>query len=91
MQVTELQTGDVDDASLKAPSDYKVVDMGEQMKAMGAQLEQAKAAQAAQAGEAKKAQAPDSSRKAQPTAEAEAKEAAKQALRKGMGGLMRRP
>jgi hypothetical protein len=94
MQITDLQTGDVDDASLKAPSDYKVVDVGEQMKAMGAQLEQAKAAQAAQqaqSSEAKKAQAPDSSSKAQPSAEAEAKEAAKQALRKGMGGLMRRP
>jgi hypothetical protein len=97
MQITELHTGDVDDAILKAPADYAVVDMGEQMKAMGAQLEQAKAAQNAQAAQAGQAegQAADSTPSMKAAAAEAAKEAAKQGaaekVKKGLGGLLRRP
>jgi hypothetical protein len=101
MEVTELKSGNVDDAMLVAPADYKVTDMGEQTKAMAAQLEQAKAAnaQAAQAGQAQAGEAaevkPDSGPSAKGVAKeaaAEAaKEAAKQGLRKGFGGLLKRP
>ena len=101
MEVTELKSGNVDDAMLVAPADYKVMDMGEQTKAMAAQFEQAKAAnaQAAQAGQAQAGEAaevkPDSGPSAKGVAKdaaAEAaKEAAKQGLRKGFGGLLRRP
>ena len=97
MEVTELHTGDVDDAILKAPADYAVVDMGEQMKAMGAQMEQAKAAQNAQAAQAGQAegQAADSTPSMKAAAAEAAKEAAKQGaaekVKKGLGGLLRRP
>jgi hypothetical protein len=103
MEVTELQAGNVDDALLKAPADYKVVDLGEQTKAMAKQLEEAKAtqdAQAAQAGQAPgqvdaAAAAPDSSPSLKAAAAEAAKEAAKQKagdkIKKGFGGLLRRP
>ena len=98
MEVTELKSGNVDDAMLVAPADYKVTDMGEQTKAMAAQFEQAKAANA-QAGHAQPGEAaevkPDSGPSAKGVAKeaaAEAaKEAAKQGLRKGFGGLLKRP
>ena len=51
MEVTELKAGNVDDALLVPPSDYQVMDMGEQTKAMAAQMEQQRAAQASQAGQ----------------------------------------
>ena len=97
MEVTELHTGDVDDAMLKAPADYAVVDMGEQMKAMGAQLEQARAAQNAQAAQSGQAQGqvPDSTPDMKAAAAEAAKQAAKQAatekVKKGLGGLLHRP
>ena len=97
MEVTELKAGNVDDALLVAPSDYQVMDMGEQTKAMAAQMEQAKAAQAAQqAGQPADAAAqPDSAPGAKSVvkeaAGEAAKEAAKQGIRKGLGGLIRRP
>jgi hypothetical protein len=96
MEVTELKSGNVDDAMLVAPADYKVMDMGEQTKAMAAQFEQAKAAnaQAAQAGQAtevKPDSGPSAKAAAKDAAAEAAKEAAKQGLRKGFGGLLRRP
>jgi hypothetical protein len=100
MQITELRAGDVDDAMLKPPADYAVVDMGEQMKAMGAQLEQAKAAQATQAGDTQAAAVqgqaqPDSTPGMKAAAIEAAKEAAKQRaaekVKKGLGGFLRRP
>ena len=103
MVVTELHSGDVDDALLKAPADYQVVDMGAQMKAMGAQLQEAKAAQAAQASQAGQAQggqasgtaAADSTPGMKAAAVEAAKEAAKQGaaekVKKGLGGFLRRP
>jgi hypothetical protein len=97
MEVTDLQSGNVDDALLKVPSDYTVVDMGEQTKAMAAQMEQAKAAQATQAGEpqANGAAVPDSSPSLKAAAAEAAKEAGKQKagdkIKKGLGGLLRRP
>ena len=101
MEVTELKAGNVDDALLKAPSDYTVTDMGEQTKAMAAQMEQAKATRAAQQagqpqGQLEAGQAPDStSPSVKDAAAAAAKEAAKQAatekVKKGLGGLLRRP
>ena len=100
MTVTELQSGDVDDALLKAPADYEVVDMGAQMKAMGAQMEQAKAAEAAQAGQAQSSDAQgqavqDSTPSMKAAAAEAAKEAAKQGaaekVKKGIGGFLRRP
>ncbi|MDB4881833.1 MAG: hypothetical protein JWL95_599 [Gemmatimonadetes bacterium] len=101
MLVTELHSGDVDDAALKAPADYEVVDMGAQMKAMGAQLEQARSAQA-QAnqggqvhGEAQTSPATDSTPDMKAAALEAAKEAAKQKaaekVKKGLGGFLRRP
>ncbi|MEO6526766.1 MAG: hypothetical protein ABIP93_09100 [Gemmatimonadaceae bacterium] len=102
MLVTELHAGDVDDALLKAPADYEVVDMGAQMKAMGAQMEQVKAAQAAQGqapgqapGEARGPAAADSTPDMKAAAIEAAKEAAKQGaaekVKKGLGGFLRRP
>lgn len=101
MEVTELKAGNVEDAMLVAPADYQVMDMGEQTKAMAAQLEQAKAAnaQASQAGQAQSGQSaevkPDSGSSvkgaAKEAAAEAAKEAAKQGLRKGFGGLLKRP
>jgi hypothetical protein len=96
MEVTELQSGNIDDALLVAPSDYQVMDMGAQTKAMAAQAEQNKAAeaQAAQAGQPAEAAQPDSA----PSAKAAAKEAGGEAVKdaakkglRGMGGLLRRP
>ena len=95
MEVTELKAGNVDDALLVPPADYQVMDMGEQTKAMAAQMEQAKAAQSAeQAGQPADAAQPDSAAIGkgvvkEAAAEA-AKEAAKQGLR-GLGGRLRRP
>jgi hypothetical protein len=98
MELTELKAGDVDDALFVPPADYQVMDMGEQTKAMAAQMEQAKAAQAAQAGqpaEAATATHPDSSpsmkEAAKKTAEQAAKDAATAGVKKGLGGLFRRP
>jgi hypothetical protein len=94
MEVTELKAGDIDDALLVAPSDYQVMDMGEQTRAMAAQAEQnkAQAGQAADAAQAPKADSGASVKGAVKDAAAEAaKEGAKQGLRKGFGGLLRRP
>ena len=97
MEITDLQAGDVDDALLKPPADYKVVDMGEQTKAMAKQLEDARATQAAQAGQPGQADAAvaDSTPSMKAAAAEAAKEAAKQKagekIRKGLGGLLRRP
>ena len=97
MEVTELKAGNVDDAMLVAPADYQVMDMGEQTRAMAAQAEQNKS-QAAQAGQpADAAQAPKADSGAgvkgavKDAAAEAAKEGAKQSLRKGFGGLLRRP
>ena len=93
MEVTELQAGNVDDAQLVPPSDYQVLDMGEQTKAMATQMEQAKAAQAAEQGGQPAAAAPDSAAGKSVVKEAAGegvKEAAKQGLR-GLGGRLRRP
>jgi hypothetical protein len=93
MEVTELKAGDVDDALLVPPTDYQVMDMGEQTKAMSAQMEQAKAAQAAeQAGQpAAAADSAAGEKSVVKEAAGEAvKEAAKQGLR-GLGGRLRRP
>jgi len=93
MEVTELKAGNVDDALLVAPPDYQVMDMGEQTRAMAAQAEQNKA----QAGQPADAQAPKAdsgsgAKGAVKDAAAEAaKEGAKQSLKKGFGGLLRRP
>lgn len=97
MEITDLQAGNVDDALLKAPADYKVVDLGEQTKAMAKQFEDAKATQAAQAGQPAPADSavPDSTPSMKAAAAEAAKEAAKQKagekIRKGLGGLLRRP
>jgi hypothetical protein len=100
MEITDLQAGNVDDALLKPPADYKVVDLGEQTKALGKQLEEAKAAQAAQDGQPQgqadaSAAVPDSTPSMKAAAAEAAKEAAKQKagekIRKGLGGLLRRP
>ena len=94
MEVTELKAGNVDDALLVPPSDYQVMDMGEQTKAMAAQMEQAKAAQSAeQAGQPAEAAQPDTAAGKSVVKEAAGeavKEAAKQGLR-GLGGRLRRP
>jgi len=95
MEVTELKAGNVDDALLVAPSDYQVMDMGEQTKAMAAQMEQQRAAQAAQAGQPASAVPADSGpsikEAAKQSAEQAAKDAAAQKVKKGLGGLLRRP
>jgi hypothetical protein len=99
MEVTDLQSGNVDDALLKPPADYKVVDLGEQTKALADQMEQAKATQAARAAqsgqEADAAAAADSTPSMKAAAAEAAKDAAKQKagdkVRKGLGGLLRRP
>jgi hypothetical protein len=95
MEVTELKAGNVDDALLVPPADYQVMDMGAQTKAMAEQMEQAKAAQGAQAGEPAEAAKPDSGPSAKDaakaTAEQAAKDAAAQKVKKGLGGLFRRP
>jgi hypothetical protein len=95
MEVTELKAGDVDDALLVPPADYQVMDMGEQTKAMAAQMEQAKAAQSAeQAAQPAGAAQPDSAASGKGVVKEAAgeavKEAAKQGLR-GLGGRLRRP
>lgn len=94
MELTELKSGDVDDALFVPPADYQVMDMGEQTRAMGAQMEQAKAAHAAESGQAAHAQ-PDSTpamkEAAKKTAEQAAKDAATAGVKKGLGGLFRRP
>jgi hypothetical protein len=99
MLVTELHSGDVDDAMLRAPADYAVVDMGAQMKAMGAQMQQAKAAQAAEAGQAPGDATGQAAADSTPGMKAAAVEAAKEAakqgaaekVKKGLGGFLRRP
>ena len=96
MEITDLQAGNVDDAMLKAPADYKVVDLGEQTKAMAKQLDDAKAAQAAQAAQSGQ---PDAAADSTPSMKAAAAEAAKEAakqkagdkIKKGLGGLLHRP
>jgi hypothetical protein len=92
MEVTELKAGNVDDALLVPPSDYQVMDMGEQTKAMAAQMEQAKAAQD---GKPAEAAPPDSGPSVKDAAKEAAKDAAKQGAaekaKKGLGGLLRRP
>jgi hypothetical protein len=95
MEVTELHAGNVDDAMLVPPADYQVMDMGAQTKAMAEQMEQAKAAQAAQPDQAPEGVKPDSGPSAKDaakaTAEQAAKDAAAQKVKKGLGGLFRRP
>ncbi|PYP79985.1 MAG: hypothetical protein DMD35_06640 [Gemmatimonadetes bacterium] len=94
MEVTELKAGNVDDALLVPPADYQVMDMGEQTKAMAAQMEQAKAAQAAQASQPPTAAAdsgPSVKEAAKKTAEQAAKDEMSQKVKKGLGGLFRRP
>lgn len=96
MLITDLKAGNVDDALLRAPSDYTVTDMGEQFKAMGAQMDQARAAQAAEAAQAGAPNAvPDSTPSMKEAAADAAKNAAKQAagekLKRGLGGMLRRP
>jgi hypothetical protein len=97
MELTELKAGDVDDALFVPPADYQVMDMGEQMKAMAEQSKAAHGAQADQAGhpDAAAAAQPDSSpsmkEAAKKTAEQAAKDAAAQGVKKGLGGLFRRP
>ncbi|MDF2775260.1 MAG: hypothetical protein K0S86_4760 [Geminicoccaceae bacterium] len=94
MEVTELKAGNVDDALLVPPSDYQVMDMGEQTKAMAAQMEQQRAAQASQASQTgQPADAPpaDSGPSVKQAAEQAAKEGAAQKVKKGLGGLLRRP
>ena len=94
MELTELKAGDVDDALFVPPADYQVTDMGAQTKAMAEQMKQAKAAQAGQA-DAPQAAQPDSTpsmkEAAKKTAEQAAKDAAAQGVKKGLGGLFRRP
>lgn len=95
MEVTELHAGNVDDAMLVPPADYQVMDMGAQTKAMAEQMEQAKAAQAAHPDQAAEGAKPDSGPSAKDaakaTAEQAAKDAAAQKVKKGLGGLFRRP
>ena len=95
MEVTELHAGNVDDAQFVPPADYQVMDMGVQTRAMA---EQAKAAQGRQAdpqADAAQAAQRDSSASTQEaakkTAEQAAKDAAAQGVKKGLGGLFRRP
>ena len=95
MEVTELKAGSVDDALLVPPSDYQVMDMGEQTKAMAAQMEQAKAAQAAeQAGQPAQTAQPDSAASGKSVVKEAAGEGVKDAAKKGLrglGGMLRRP
>jgi hypothetical protein len=98
MEVTELKAGNVDDALLVPPSDYQVMDMGEQTKAMAAQMEQQRAAQASQASQAGQPadaapadSGPSVKDAAKQAAEQAAKEGAAQKVKKGLGGLLRRP
>lgn len=97
MEMTELKAGDVDDALFVPPADYEVMDMGAQTKAMAEQMQQAKAAQAAPGDQADAAHAvqPDSTpsmkEAAKKTAEQAAKDAAASKVKKGLGGLFRRP
>jgi hypothetical protein len=95
MEVTELKAGNVDDALLVPPSDYQVMDVGAQTKAMAAQAEQNRAAQGAQAGQPADAAPADSGPSikdaAKQSAEQAAKDAAAQKVKKGLGGLFRRP
>jgi hypothetical protein len=98
MEVTELKAGNVDDALLVPPSDYQVMDMGEQTKAMAAQMEQQRAAQASpasQAGQPAGATPADSGpsvkEAAKQSAEQAFKDGAAQKVKKGLGGLIRRP
>jgi hypothetical protein len=94
MEMTELHAGDVDDALFVPPADYQVMDMGAQTKAMAEQMQHAKAAQAGTADAAQPAQ-PDSTpsmkEAAKKTAEQAAKDAATAGVKKGLGGLFRRP
>jgi hypothetical protein len=95
MEVTELEAGNVDDALLVPPPDYQVMDMGEQTKAMAAQMEQAKAAQAAeQAGQPAQTAQPDSAASGKSGVKEAAGEGVKDAAKKGLrglGGMLRRP
>lgn len=92
MEVTELHAGNVDDAMLVPPADYQVMDMGAQTKAMAEQAQQARAAQAAQASEtAKPDSGPSAKEPAKTTPEQAAKDAMTQGVKKGLGGLFRRP
>jgi len=95
MEVTELKAGNVDDALLVAPSDYQVTDIGAQTKAM-AEQNRAAQAQAAQSGQPAAATVPADSgspvkEAAKKSAEQAAKDAATQGVKKGLGGLFRRP
>jgi hypothetical protein len=95
MEVTELHAGILDAAQYVPPADYQVMDMGVQTRAMA---EQAKAAQGHQAdpqADAALAAQRDSiastQEAAKKTAEQAAKDAAAQGVKKGLGGLFRRP
>lgn len=99
MEVTELKAGNVDDALFVPPTDYQVLDMGAQTKAMAQQMEQAKATQPAQGGQPAADARPDSAPSvkdaatdaAKNDAAQAAKDAATRGVKKGLGGLFRRP
>jgi len=95
MELTELQAGNVDDALFVPPADYQVMDMGAQTRAMAEQAKAAQATQVSQPADAAAAPQADSSpsmkEAAKKTAEEAAKDAAAQKVKKGLGGLFRRP
>lgn len=96
MEITDFKAGNVDDALLKAPADYAVIDMGEQAKAMAAQLNEIKGAQGAQAahaGQTAGVAKPDSAQpgiNADSIAKAALKNAAKEQVKSKLGGFLRR-
>jgi len=93
-KIAKTQAHNVDDALLVAPTDYQVVDVGAQTKAM-AEQNRAAQAQAAQSGQPAAAAPADSGspvkEAAKKSAEQAAKDAATQGVKKGLGGLFRRP
>ena len=93
MEVTELHAGNVDDSQFVPPADYQVMDMAAQTRAMA---EQAKAAPAAGAHQPDAAAPPADSgpsvtAAAKKTAEQAAKDGMTQSVKKGLGGLFKRP
>jgi hypothetical protein len=107
MEVSELRAVDVDDALLIAPADYKVTDMGAQMKAIAAQNGQGAqtgetpnvdstastkpVARSARKAAAKPAAKPAPRAATQPAATDAAAEEARQGLVKALHGMIRRP
>ncbi|MFL5618649.1 MAG: hypothetical protein ACJ79A_09680 [Gemmatimonadaceae bacterium] len=91
MEVTELKAGDVDDALFVPPADYQVMDMSAQMKAMSGQARPAQPNQPDAVASPQADSSPSMKEAAKKTAEEAAKEAAAQKVKKGLGGLLRRP